>query len=63
MNSPLESVNLISARDEQLIHTWNAKLPPPAHQTLNEHFEKVFHDNVTKEVVYTSDGCFFLRRA
>lgn len=54
----LESVNLISARDEQLIHNWNAKVPPPAHQTLNEHFEKVFCDNVDKEVVYTSDGCF-----
>jgi hypothetical protein len=54
----LRNVNLISARDEQLIRTWNAKLPPPARQTLNEHFEKNFRDNVDKEAVYTSDGCF-----
>ena len=58
MNCLLDSVNLISARDEQLIHTWNAKVPPPAHQTLNEQFEKVFRDNMNKEVVYTSEGCF-----
>ena len=58
MNRLLDSVNLISACDEQLIHTWNAKVPPPAHQTLNEQFEKVFRDNMNKEVVYTSDGCF-----
>lgn len=58
MDCLLKSVNLISTRDEQLIHTWNAELPPPAHQTLNEHFEKVFRENSKKEVVYTSDGCF-----
>ncbi|KAI0862976.1 nonribosomal peptide synthetase 6 [Xylaria cubensis] len=54
----LKSVNLISGRDEKLIHAWNAKVPPPANQTLNEHFEKTFRDNVDKEVVYTSEGCF-----
>ncbi|RYC65977.1 hypothetical protein CHU98_g241 [Xylaria longipes] len=58
VNRPFKSVNVLSGRDEQLIHTWNAKVPPPANQTLNEHFEKTFSDNVDKEVVYTSEGCF-----
>lgn len=54
----LQSVNLLSVRDEELIRTWNAKLPPAARQTLNEHFETTFRDNVDKEVVYTTSGCF-----
>ena len=57
-NCPLDSINLISARNEQLINTWNAKVPPPAHQTLNEIFGNVFRKYENKEVVYTSDGCF-----
>ncbi|PLN76746.1 hypothetical protein BDW42DRAFT_15864 [Aspergillus taichungensis] len=58
VNVKLASVNLISSRDEQTIHSWNAKLLLPARQTLNEHFEKIFRDNVDKESVYTSDGSF-----
>lgn len=56
-NGPLGGINLISARDKQIINTWNAEVPPPAHQTLNENFEKVFRNHENKEVVYTSDGC------
>ncbi|EFR02791.1 nonribosomal peptide synthetase 6 [Nannizzia gypsea CBS 118893] len=61
MNCLLKSLNLIGTRDEQLIHSWNARVPPIANQTLNEHFEKVFNDNAEKEAVYTSDGCFTYR--
>lgn len=56
--SPLGSLSLISPRDEQIIHGWNATVPPSANETLNEHFEKVFHDNGTKEAVFASDGTF-----
>ncbi|KAI1189235.1 nonribosomal peptide synthetase 6 [Nemania serpens] len=61
LDRPLKSVNLVSDRDEKLIHTWNAKVPPPANQTLNAIFEKNFHDNAEKEVVYTSEGSFSYR--
>jgi hypothetical protein len=61
MNKPLAMVNLISARDVQQISTWNATLPSPARQTLNEHFSKIFHHYADKEAVYTSDGCFSYR--
>ncbi|KAE8375259.1 hypothetical protein BDV26DRAFT_295184 [Aspergillus bertholletiae] len=54
----LQDVSLISASDRQTIEKWNANLPPPAHQTLNEHFEKVFKNNFDKEAVYTTAGCF-----
>lgn len=56
--SPLGSLSLISPRDEQIIRRWNATVPPSANQTLNEHFEKVFRDNGTKEAVFASDGTF-----
>ncbi|KAI0152966.1 nonribosomal peptide synthetase 6 [Xylariaceae sp. FL1272] len=54
----LKDINLCSSRDEQIIYSWNAKVPPPANKTLNEHFEKTFHDNMAKEAIYTTDGCF-----
>lgn len=57
-HNPLENFNLISPRDEQLICSWNANVPPAARQTLNQHFEQIFCDNENKEVVYTSAGCF-----
>ncbi|KAF2717190.1 nonribosomal peptide synthetase 6 [Polychaeton citri CBS 116435] len=57
-NRRLDGLDLISSRDRKLINEWNANLPPAANQTLNEHFEKTFHDNVDKTVVYTSNGCF-----
>lgn len=56
--SPLSSLSLISPRDEQIVRGWTATVPPSANQTLNEHFEKVFRDNGTKEAVFASDGTF-----
>ncbi|KAK5743827.1 NRPS protein [Elasticomyces elasticus] len=55
---PLSMVDLISDRDREQIRAWNAVVPPPAHLTLNESFEKVFRQNADKEAVYTSDGSF-----
>lgn len=56
--SPLGSLGLISPRDEHIMRGWNATVPPSANETLNEHFEKVFRYNGSKEAVFASDGTF-----
>ncbi len=58
----LESINLISACDEQLIYNWNIKISFSVHQILNEHFKKVFCNNMNKKVVYTFDDCFIYKK-
>lgn len=57
-DSLLQDVSLVSGRDQRLISTWNAVLPPPAGETLNERLEMVFHDHRHREAVYTTAGSF-----
>lgn len=54
----LRNISLISSRDQRLIAKWNAELPPPAGETLNERLEKVFHTHENEEAVFTTAGNF-----
>ncbi|TQB67694.1 hypothetical protein MPDQ_004934 [Monascus purpureus] len=57
----LKSVNLISPRDLQTIHSWTATVPTYVYQTLNEQFEGTFSENAEQEVVFTSAGSMTYR--
>ncbi|OQE34779.1 hypothetical protein PENCOP_c015G00757 [Penicillium coprophilum] len=61
INSQLKSLDLISTRDKQKIHSWNAEVPLYVHQTLNDQFQQTFSQNPDKEAVWTTEGSLTYR--